>query len=686
MSKFFVSSIAVFSIIYLVLVATGAYNVILSMLSHVTSIPEWLVLTSQHHMSLLLALSLLYTYFTTPARRGSRVSYIDYVLGIIAFAASIYRFAIYHELSLRIGITTAEDILFGWLTVILTTEAIRRRVGRELAIVVLAFIAYGLWDTKFDFKLFIEKIYLFNIGIYSTPLQVAVLMITVFLLFGSMLEQAGIAEYFSKVATAFAGKRRGGPAKVTVVSTALLGTSTGSATGATAIIGTITIPTMIKLGLTPEVAAAITAACGTGAQIMPPVLGSAGFIMPLYLGVTYWYVVVASIVPAVLYYLYLYLYVDLMSKKLGLRELPESEIPKRREVLRELYAFTPIALLVYLLSIGFEAGMAALGSLLSVLIIAALRYGKTLGMLFSTLILVTFAVFAYQLGSTISSIMVTSALSILMVLALLGLRSSRSFSNNVIKGFQKSFREASSIILTCAGAGIIAGVLSLSGLSYSLGRIIWDISGGNMFIVLLISMFIAILLGFGLPTPVVYVTLVSILGGLAALIGVPKIALHYFIFYFGVFAPLTPPVALATFAAASIAKADFWKAGITAFAMTLASWIIAWGFILRPDLLLVTVGELSLLNVTSILVESLVIVMIMVALLIAYTGVAWWSIDGLKAPMRILYGLIAVLGFVGLMFYQFLPAFAAIFVVVLAVSLIKNRLKRVDSHAPQVYG
>lgn len=674
-ASFFVTGIAIFAMAYLVVVATGAYNIFLSMLTYIISIPDWLVLTSQHSMSLLLALSLLYTFLTTPTRKGGKIGPIDYTLGAIAFVASIYRFAVYHELSLRIGITTTEDVIFGWLTLILIIEAIRRRVGRELAAVVVAFVVYGLLDVGFNLKLFIEKIYLFNIGIYSTPLEVAVLMIAVFLLFGSLLEQAGIAEYFSKVAMALAGRRRGGPAKVSVLSTALLGTSTGSATGATAIIGTITIPTMVKLGLTPEVAAAITAACGTGSQIMPPVLGSAGFIMPLYLGTTYWYVVVASVVPAVLYYTYLYLYVDLISKRLGLRGLPESEIPGKREILRELYAFAPIALLIYLLSIGFEAGTAALGSLLTVLIIAALKHGKSFSALISTIVFTIFIVFTYQLGSIVSSIMVTSALSILIVFALRGLRSSRAFSDNIIKGLSKSFREASSIILTCAGAGIIGGVLSLSGLSYTLGRIIWDISGGNMFIVLLISMFIAILLGFGLPTPVVYVTVVSILGGLAMLLNIPKIALHYFIFYFGIFAPLTPPVALATFAAASIAKADFWKSGITAFAMTLASWIIAWGFVLRPNLLLVTVNELTPLNILTILIDASVILMIMVALLFALVGIEWWGGSALKTPMRLVYGLIAGLGLMGLVVSQITPMFAILFAVALVTSFTKNKFR-----------
>ena len=430
---------------------------------------------------------------------------------------------------------------------------------------------------------------------------------------------------------------------------------------------------MVKIGLTPEHAAAITAASGTGSQIMPPILGSAGFIMPLYLGTTYWYVVVASVIPALLYYTYLLLYVDLISKKLGLRGIPDSELPERREILLNAYLFSPIVLLLWLLATGYEAETSALGSILAVLLIASLRHSKALASALSLSLLTLLAAFAYFLGSVTSSILLVSAMLVLLSLAV-GVRGgARAYSHKVVGGLSKAFREAVSIVLTCAGAGIIGGVLALSGLSYTLGKAIWDISGGNVYIVLLIVMFIAILLGFGLPTPVVYVTTVSILGPLAAFLSIPKIALHYFIFYFGIFAPLTPPVALASYAAASIARADFWKTGITAFASTVAAWVIAWSFILRPNLLLVTLSSVSSTEVLVTLVDALVVLAAMILLLASYVGTAW-GYSSLSALTRSVFVALAALGLVSLVIRYLIPVFLASFAVALSLPFVKTRL------------
>jgi len=678
--RFFLNCIAVLAMVYLVVVATGAYNVVLSKLSTFMNIPEYLVLSSQHHLSLFLALSLLYTFFTTPARKGSKVGVIDVILGVIAFTASIYRFVEYNELSTRIGLTTTEDIVFGTLTIVLLIEAIRRKVGIELATIVTAFVVYGLWDVNFDIKTFVERIYLFNIGIYSTPLEVAVLMISIFLLLGSLLEVAGISEYFTKLAMALAGRSRGGPAKVTVLSTALLGTSTGSATGATAIIGTITIPAMVKIGMTPEYAAAITAASGTGSQIMPPVLGSAAFIMPLYLGTTYWHVVVASIIPALLYYIYLFLYVDLISIKLNLKGLSGSELPSKREVLLEIYLFFPIILLIFLLATGYEAETSALGSLLAVLLIATLRYSKIFGSIVSVSLVALLAIFTYLFGSIALSILLASAVLVIFSIVVGIRQETRHYSTSVTNGISKAFRESVSIILTCAGAGIIAGVLSLTGLSYTLGQSIWNISGGNLYIVLLFVMLISILLGFGLPTPVVYVTTVSILGPLAIFLQLPKTALHYFIFFFGVFAPLTPPVALASYAAASIAKSNFWKTGILAFYATIASWVTAWAFILRPNLLLVTLNNINIENVLTVLLDALIVIISMIFLLASLVGTTW-KYSSLNSLARLTFLVIGGFGLICLLIRWLIPIYLALFVVTYWIlPFVKTRL-RGEAHA-----
>ena len=669
----FLSLLALISMLYLVLVGTGAYNIALSLLSHYIPIPEALILTSQHHQSLFLAVAMLYTFLTTPARRGSRVTPLDYALAIASFAAAFYRFLIYHELSLRLGITTALDIVFGTLTVVLLIEAVRRKVGLALALITAFFAIYGLWDAGFDIKIFVERLYLFNVGIYSTPLQVAVLMIAVFLLFGSFLEASGVSDYFTRLALALVGDRRGGPAKVTVVGSALLGTTTGSATGDTAVIGSFTIPAMRRVGYTAEVAAAIAAACGTGAQIVPPILGSAAFIMPLYLGLTYWHVVLASIVPAILYYTYLFLYTDLQAIKYGLRGLPREELPRDRSfILKEVYLFLPLALLVYLLASGFDAETAALSALVLALLVIAYRIQRTLGAALTALVAVLATAFFVILNSIASAIFMVSALSVIVALALrFSQGSPNSVSHKTGEAMVRAFRESISIILTCAAAGVVAGVLALSGLSYQLGRIIWEVSGGNLVIVMLIVMLIAILLGFGLPTPVVYVMCVSILGPLAAFLKIPPIALHFFIFYYGIFAPLTPPVALASYAAASIAKADFWRTGLEAFTMTLAAWLIGWTFIFEPSMLLVPVREFGPGTVATIVVSVAVTIIGLVSALISYTGVVW-RVGRVGEVLRVAYATTAFLAVASLAYSVLIPAVFAVFVLLFTLTVLKE--------------
>ncbi len=663
------------SMIYLVVITVGAYHIVLSILSHFIPVPEFLVLTSQHNMSFFLAITLLYTFLTTPARKKGKIGPLDYALAVASFAAAFYRFLIYHELSIRIGITTTTDIIFGTLTIVLVIEAVRRKVGLALAVITASFALFGLWDSNFDIKIFVERLYLFNVGIYSVPLEVAVSMIAVFLLFANFLEASGIADYFTRLALTSVGDKRGGPAKVTVIASALLGTSTGSATGDTAVIGSITIPAMRRVGYSAEVAAAIAAACGTGAQIVPPVLGSAAFIMPLYLGLTYWHVVLAAIVPAILYYIYLYFYTDLQAIKLGLRGLPDEEIPADKSfIIREMYFLLPLAILVGLLALGFEPGAAALSAAILAVLIIAYRFRRIVGLALSALVAVLFIVLATSLGSLVSAIFLTSALLVLISLTLRSRGAGgthSSISSKVGEAMIKAFRETTSIILTCAAAGIIAGVLSLSGLTYTLGRIIWDISGGNLVIVLLITMFIAILLGFGLPTPVVYVMTVSILGALAAFLGIPPIVLHFFIFYYGVFAPLTPPVALASYASAALAKADFWRTSLEAFTMTLGAWLIGWSFVLEPNMILTVVRNFDVGTVVRIVISVLTTVVGLVSILISYVGVLW-RVGKVGIVVRVLYAAIAILAVVSLAYKVLIPVVLASFLLLLALTMFRG--------------
>lgn len=634
--------ISFFSMLYLIVLGMGTYNIILSTIVPYVKVPEWLVLTSQHHMSLFLALSMLYIFLSKPFRKGN-VRWYDVILALLAFFSVFYRFYTYHELQSRIGITTALDVVFGVLAVILIVEAVRRSVDVVLMGIVVGFILYGLYDVGFDLKQFIERIYVFNIGIFSTPLEVAVFMIAVFMFLASFLSKAGVAEYFTKFSQAFLGDKRGGPGKVNVIASALLGTVTGSATGDTVAIGSFTIPMMKKFGFSSEMAAAIAALSGNGAQIVPPVLGSAAFIMPLLLGVSYWTIVVASIIPAIFYVINALIYVDIYSIKNSLMGLPRDMLPPRREVVKDLYYFIPIAALVLILSGGYEPEHAAIFSTILMLLIVAFKNGLRLGAFYAVFLALISLVSVNALGiATEALILFLGGLTLILTLVLGMVKGFKNISKTIYESLVDSFKGSVSIVLTCAAAGIIAGVLSLSGLSYMISRVIWQISGGNAIVVLLLIMFLAILLGFGLPTPVVYVMLATMFGPLAHYMGVNPIVLHMFIFFYGVFAPLTPPVALATYAAASLAQANFWRSGLLAFRMTLAAWITAWLFFIRPELLIVTVNEWGVRSATNFIAALLGGFLILLALFIVIEGY-FYRMGYVGIHYRIVYGLIALL-------------------------------------------
>jgi TRAP transporter 4TM/12TM fusion protein len=505
---------------------------------------------------------------------------------------------------LRMGITTTTDLVFGLIAIIFLIEAGRRTTGAALAILTLIFIIIGLYDAEFDVTSLVTRIYIYNVGIFSTPFQVATFMIFIFMFFGALLSEIGVGKFFTDIAFALTGARKGGPAKVAVVASSLLGTMSGSATGNVVTTGTFTIPLMKKAGYKAETAGAIEASASTGGQLMPPVLGSAAFIMPLFLGIRYWDVVVASVIPALLYYFALYIFVDQEASKQKAFGVPKEQLPPLRPLLMKIYYLLPLVVLVSVLSSGFSVEHSAVASIMAALLIewftrAGLR--KLSGVIFTIFI---FSL-GYLLGTTgldvFSILVVVGAISLFITIGIgLILKGAREMTDIIMRSLSNSFKSVTPVAIACALAGVIAGVLAYTGLALTLSQFLVELSGGNIIILLVLVVGITILLGMGMPTPAVYVlTATSVAPALVAM-GIPEIAAHFFIFYFGILAPLTPPVAITAYAGAAVAKADFWKTGVEAFRMALIGWFIAFSFISKPEMLLLPIEAVDFTVIKNI--------------------------------------------------------------------------------------
>ncbi|MGC8943059.1 MAG: TRAP transporter permease [Caldisericia bacterium] len=584
--------------IYMILFPHGFYITVLMIIRNLfdLSIPSSLILTQMQHLGMFLAGLLLLTFLTKPIKKDGP-GLFDWTLGILGASSGIYMFIIYPQLMKRMGIVAPLDIIFGILAIVLIVEAGRRTIGLPIAILTIVFIIYGLFDAKFKIGEFVARVYLYNVGIFSNPFQVALSMIFVFLFFGELLSEIGVGKFFTDLAFAFSGSKRGGPAKVAVVASSLMGTMSGSATGNAVTTGTFTIPLMKKTGYKAETAAAIEASASTGGQIMPPVLGSAAFIMPLFLGITYWKVVVASILPAIVYYISLYFFVDQEARKLKLFGLPKSELPKVKTLLPKLYYLLPLVILVVVLVAGFEAEQAAIASITMALLIEWFTR-KGVGFKGGTIFIIALLILAFifnRIGINIYSILVLLGTLAIFVTIFVGLiiKGTKEMAHILLNSLKKSFKDVISIAIACAMAGVISGVLAYTGLAITISRLLITISGGNLLVLLLLSAIVVIILGMGMPTPAVYVLGATMIAPALVQLGVNPVAAHYFIFYFGILAPLTPPVAVTSYAAAAIANSDPWKTGFEAFRLALAGWFVALSFVKIPEFLLVSINNFS---------------------------------------------------------------------------------------------
>ena len=475
------------------------------------------------------------------------------------------------------------QILIGLVGIAALVEVCRRSVGLPILIVAGCFIAYaliwGLANPSFWGKLNYTVRYLFysKEGIFSTPINVCSKFIVVFILFGAFLERTGIADFFINISNAFVGGFSGGPAKVAVVASAMEGMVSGSSVANTVGSGSVTIPLMKRTGYTPEFAAAAEAAASTGGQIMPPIMGAAAFLMADYVQLPYSSIALKAILPAVLYFAGIFVSVHLEAKKLGLRGLSREELPRVKPLLKQLYLLLPLALLVYLV------------------------------------------------GTSQKSIQYAAALAILAaIFVTMFNKNYRLTPKRLLEALAAGGQGTITVAAACGVAGIIAGTITMTGLANMLINGIVALAGNHVIIALFLTMLCCIVLGMGVPTTANYCIMAATCAPILIRMGVPAIAAHFFVFYFGFVADLTPPVALAAYAGAAIGQANPMKTAMTATKLAVGAFIVPYVFALNPAMLFV---DTNALEVITICITSFVGIFAVSASLEGYflTNMALWQ-------------------------------------------------------------
>lgn len=454
---------------------------------------------------------------------------------------------IYEIYELRNGITTTPDVVFGVFLIVSLIYGTWRRISKILSMVVLAFIAYAFLGSYlpsilahggFRFSRWIHIIVYTAEGIQGTPLESSANFICLFIILGTLFTVTGIGDYFTKLATSLVGNFRGGPAKVAILASALFGTISGTPSANVIGTGTFSIPMMKKLGYEPDFAGAVEAVASTGGSIMPPVMATAAFLIAEILGITYWDVVKAAFIPAILYYFALYFMVDLYSLRCGLRGLKRAEMPDVKVCLRRIYLLAPMALLIVLISV--------------------LRTTIT--------------------RAGIITIVFTLVLSSCFRDTRLNWKSAKEF-------FISAGRSSCGVALACAVVGIIVGTVTGSGLSFRLSAVLVQIADGRLWLLLIITALTSLILGMGMPATACYLVLAALVAPAIIDMGVAPIAAHLFVFYFGIISNVTPPVALAAYTASGIAQCNPSKCGYTAFKLALNGFILPFVFVYNNVLL-----------------------------------------------------------------------------------------------------
>jgi TRAP transporter 4TM/12TM fusion protein len=568
-------------------------------------IPRYLhwSLYPQQFIAAALALTLPIAFLTLPATRGAArksVPWYDVAAAALGLVAAGYVAVRYPDIVNQIFFRPPEAYIPGVVIVLLVLEALRRATGWALVIIVVAFILYALFGDVFPGRLAakaqdwqkLASYFAFDInGILGIPMAVATTIVVGFIFFGNLLASTGGTKFFTDAALVSMGRYRGGSMKIAVVASALFGSVSGSAVANVAATGVVTIPMIKRNGYPAHKAAAIEAVASTGGQLMPPVMGAAAFLMAEFLQVPYSDVVLAALVPGLLYYVALFIQADLEAGKLGISPVALSEIPERRSVIGGAHYFLAFAVLIYaLFTLHWQPERAALAA--------------------AGTVVVTGLLFGYQ-----------------------GVRPKL---RDLLNAFARTGRAVVEIILISAAAGMVIGVLNVTGLSFSLTYTLVQIGAGSAVVLLVLSAIVCIVLGMGLPTLGVYVLLAALVAPALIDVGIEPMGAHLYVMYFGMMSMITPPVAIAAFAAAGIAEASAMRTGFAAMRFGWTAYIVPFLFVASPSLLLIGEPESVALAVVT---ATMGVWLVSIAL-------AGYFTRGLTWPMRLLFaaaGLLALI-------------------------------------------
>ena len=518
-------------------------------------------------LPMFVGLILLFGFLTFPAKKGDeRVNHMPWydIVLLIAGPGAYFFYAVNAQNVVQMSARVMQNDLYmiiGLIGILALVELCRRCVGLPILCVAGVLLVYTFFNLggSADFKMTLYQVirtmfYTFN-GIFGGPISVCAKFIVVFIIFGAFLERTGIAQFFINLANAVAGAAPGGPAKVAVISSALCGMVSGSSVGHTVTTRSVTIPMMKKTGYKPEFAGAVEAAASTGGQIMPPIMGAAAFLMAEFTGEPYGTIAMRAILPAVLYFTGIYIAVHLEAKKLGLKGIPREQLPRVRQLLPKIYLLAPLVLLVVMVS----TNMYTMAFSAAIAIVAAVAVGLVNNVV--------------EIASKSSN------------------REDFLTFGKIIDALEGGAKGSITVAVACGVAGIISGCITVTGLASKLLSTIVSLSGGHMIIALALTMLCCIVLGMGVPTTANYCIMAATCAPILMdpSIGVTKMAAHFFVFYFGIVADITPPVALAAYAGSAIAKADPMKTGFNATKLAIAAFIVPYIFAFSPQMLFVDV-------------------------------------------------------------------------------------------------
>ncbi len=548
----------------------------------------------------------------------SSVAWYDWVLGLGGFAISFYHLVFEADIIQHSGEPTTLELMLGTAMIIMVFEGTRRVMGLALPIVCGLFLAYGMFGQYlpgelahrgYDFSALVNQLYLGTDGIYGTPTLVSATYIFLFILFGSFLEHAGMIRLFNAIALGFVGHAKGGPAKVAVLSSGFMGMISGSGVANVLTVGQFTIPLMKRFGYTSVFAGAVEATASMGGQIMPPVMGAVAFIMAETLNLPYAEIVKAAIIPALLYYFTAFTMVHLEAGRAKLMGLPKEQCPNPWTHMRDnWYLMVPLAILVFMLFHGFTpkfAGMMGL-CMTAVLILGAALAARIHSTAFRYVLW-----FGLGLGASTFlkwGIQPVLAVIALLAVACLNIKGGKKTLQTLRDGLTDGAKQAVPVGLACAIVGVIIGVLSLTGAATSFAGVVLKVGDTSVFLSLLLTMLVCLVLGMGIPTIPNYIITSSIAAPALLKLGVPLLVSHMFVFYFGIMADLTPPVALAAFAAASIAKASPMKIGFKATQIAIAGFVIP--FMAVYDNSLMLQGDWTYLGVAYVVFKCLLAIVL----------------------------------------------------------------------------